>query len=154
MDITDRLQARRLRKKKRSTIFLERTRKGHRQSGEHRNCFKGHAGDASARGGGAQMGFSKRTETSLNLTELSLGLSISLSASPPPPSLSLCLSVHVSLSQPLSVCLSPPKICLSLPLCLLSICCIRSVAWRSIWLRVCALVSCAINKCPPGAQTS
>ena len=32
------------RKKKRSTIFLEKTRQGHRQQNQQLNCFKGNAG--------------------------------------------------------------------------------------------------------------
>ena len=35
----------RRRKRKRSTIFLERTRNGHRQSDQHWNCCKGNIGD-------------------------------------------------------------------------------------------------------------
>ena len=42
----DRLKERR-RKRKRSTILLERTRKRHRQSDKHWNCFKGKAGETS-----------------------------------------------------------------------------------------------------------
>ena len=32
-------------KRKRYTIFLERTREGHRQSDKHWNCFKGNVGE-------------------------------------------------------------------------------------------------------------
>ena len=48
-----------------------RTRKGHRQSDEHYNCFKGNMGQTSERRGGAYMGFSERIDTILNRTELS-----------------------------------------------------------------------------------
>ena len=44
---------------KRSAIFLERTREGHRQSVEHWNCFKGIVGETSERRGRAHMGFSE-----------------------------------------------------------------------------------------------
>ena len=50
-------------KRKRYTIFLERTREGHHQSDEH---FKGEVGETSERRGGAHMGFSKRTNTILS----------------------------------------------------------------------------------------
>ena len=53
-------------KRKRYTIFLERTREGHRQSDKHWNCFKGNVGGTSERGGGAHMGFSERMDTILN----------------------------------------------------------------------------------------
>ena len=55
---------------KRSTIFLERTRKGHRQSNQHWNCFKGNIGDTPERRCGAHMGFPERIDTILNWTEL------------------------------------------------------------------------------------
>ena len=42
--------------------FRERTRKGHRQSDEHRNRFKGNVGKTSERRGGAHMGFSERID--------------------------------------------------------------------------------------------
>ena len=54
-------------KRKRYTIFLERTREGHHQSDEH---FKGEVGETSERRGGAHMGFSKRTNTILSWNEL------------------------------------------------------------------------------------
>ena len=38
------------------TMFLERTREGHGQSGEHRNCFKGNVEEISKRRGGAHIG--------------------------------------------------------------------------------------------------
>ena len=41
-------------KRKLSTIFLERTREGHRQSDEHWNRFKDNVGDTSETRGGAQ----------------------------------------------------------------------------------------------------
>ena len=56
-------------KRKRSTTFLEMTRKGHRQSGEHRKCFEGNAVETSDRRGWAHMGFSECTDTILNWTE-------------------------------------------------------------------------------------
>ena len=56
-------------KRKRSTIFLERTREGHRQSNEHWNRFKGNVGETSERRGGAHKGFSERIDTILKRTE-------------------------------------------------------------------------------------
>ena len=47
-------------------IFLERTRKGHHQSGERWNRFKGNVGETSERRGGAHMDFSERINTILN----------------------------------------------------------------------------------------
>ena len=44
-------------KRKRQTIFLERTREGHRQSDENWNRFKGDFGETSERRGGAPKGF-------------------------------------------------------------------------------------------------
>ena len=41
-------------KRRRSTIFLERTREGHGQSDEHLNCFIGNVGEISERRGEAQ----------------------------------------------------------------------------------------------------
>ena len=46
--------------------FIERTRKGHRESDELWNRFKGNAGETSERRGGAHMGFSERIDTILN----------------------------------------------------------------------------------------
>ena len=54
---------------KRWTVFLERTREGHRQSDEHWNHFKGEVGETSERWGGTHMGFSKCIDTILNWTE-------------------------------------------------------------------------------------
>ena len=51
-------------------IFLEWTIKGHRQSDEHWNRFKGDIGKTSERRGGALMGFPERRDTILNRTEL------------------------------------------------------------------------------------
>ena len=42
---------------KRSTIFPERTREGHRQSDEHWNRFKGDVGETSDRRDGEHMAF-------------------------------------------------------------------------------------------------
>ena len=53
-------------KRKRSTIFLERTREGHRESDEHWNRFKGTVGETSERWGGAYMGISERIDAILN----------------------------------------------------------------------------------------
>ena len=50
-------------------IFLEWTR-GHRQSNEHCDCFKGNVREASYRQGGAIAGFSESINTILNWTEL------------------------------------------------------------------------------------
>ena len=47
-------------KRKRKTLFLERTREGHRQSDEPWNRFKGNVGETSERRDGAHMGFSER----------------------------------------------------------------------------------------------
>ena len=60
-------------KRKRYTIFLERTREGHRQSGEHWNRFKGTVGETSERRGRAHMDFSERIDTILNWTKLPSG---------------------------------------------------------------------------------
>ena len=59
-------------KRKRETIFLERTTDDHRQWDEHWNCFKGNVGGISERRGGAHncMGFYERMDTILNWTEL------------------------------------------------------------------------------------
>ena len=54
----------------RLTIFLERTREGHRQSDEHWNRLKGNVGETSERRSGAHMGSFERVETTLNRTEL------------------------------------------------------------------------------------
>ena len=52
-------------------IFLERMREGHHQSDKHWNRFKGNVGETSGGGGGgAHMGFSDRTDTILNWTDL------------------------------------------------------------------------------------
>ena len=57
--------------RKRLTIFLQKTRKGHSQSGEHWNCCEGSFGETSERRGGrAHMGFAERTDTILTWTEL------------------------------------------------------------------------------------
>ena len=53
-------------KKKHSTIFLERTREGHRQLDEHWNRFKGNGGETSERRDGEHMCFSERLDTILN----------------------------------------------------------------------------------------
>ena len=58
------------RKEEALTIFLERTREGHRQSDEHWNCFKGNIGETSERWGGAHMGFSERIDIISSWTEL------------------------------------------------------------------------------------
>ena len=50
--IIDRLEERGV-KRKRYTIFLERTREGHRQSGEYWNCFQGNVGETSEKRSGA-----------------------------------------------------------------------------------------------------
>ena len=55
-------------KKKHETIFLERTRKGHHQSGEHWNHFEGDTGETSERWDGAHMVFSEHIDTNLNWT--------------------------------------------------------------------------------------
>ena len=57
---------RRGKRKLRSTIFLKRTREGHRQSDEHWNCFLGNARGTSERRDGAHMGFSEHKDTLLN----------------------------------------------------------------------------------------
>ena len=44
-------------KRKRSTIFLERTREGYRQSDKHWNYFKSNVGETSVGRGGAHMVF-------------------------------------------------------------------------------------------------
>ena len=48
------------------TIFLEKSKEGHRQSDEHRNCFKDNVGETSERRGGAHMSFSERIAIILN----------------------------------------------------------------------------------------
>ena len=58
------------RKRKRSTISLERTRKGHRQSDQYCNYFKGNIGGTPERRGGAHKGLPERINTILNWTEL------------------------------------------------------------------------------------
>ena len=58
------------RKRTRSAIFSEMTRKGHRQSDQHWNGFKGNIGETLERRGGAHMGFPERIDTILNWTEL------------------------------------------------------------------------------------
>ena len=45
---------------------FKRIREGHRQSDEHRNCFKGDDGEASERRFGAHMGFSETIDTVFN----------------------------------------------------------------------------------------
>ena len=45
---------------------------GNKQTPEKGNRFKGNVGDTSERRGGARMGFSERTDTILNRTELNL----------------------------------------------------------------------------------
>ena len=57
-------------KRKHWTIFLQRTRDGHRQSDKHWNRFKDNAGETSERLGRAHTGFSERTDTILKRTEL------------------------------------------------------------------------------------
>ena len=57
-------------KRKRYTVFLERTREGHRHSDEHWNRFKGNVGESSERRGGEHMDFSERIYTILSWTEL------------------------------------------------------------------------------------
>ena len=47
------------------TICSERTKRGHRQAGQHWNCFKGNIGERCERQGGAHMGFPKRVDTIL-----------------------------------------------------------------------------------------
>ena len=47
---------------------LDKSSQDHRQSDEHRNCFKGNVGERSERQGGAHMGFSERIDTILNWT--------------------------------------------------------------------------------------
>ena len=56
-------------KRKRSTIFLEKTRKGHRQWDKHWNCYKGNVGGTAERRGEAHMGFLERIDTILNWNE-------------------------------------------------------------------------------------
>ena len=60
----DRVEERRG-KRMRSMVFFERTRGGHRQSEEHRNCFKGNIGETSEKRGGAHMDFSERIDVIL-----------------------------------------------------------------------------------------
>ena len=47
-------------------FYRERKREGHGQSDEHRNSFKGNAGETSERRGGAHMGFSESIAIILN----------------------------------------------------------------------------------------
>ena len=54
------------RKSKRSTIFRERTRKGHHQSNQHWNCFKGSIEKAAERRSETHMGLPERVATILN----------------------------------------------------------------------------------------
>ena len=54
------------RKRKRSTILLERKRKGHLQSDQHWNCFKDNIRDTPERRGGAHMGLPEHIDTILN----------------------------------------------------------------------------------------
>ena len=54
------------RKRKCSTIFLERTRKGHRQSNQHWNCSKGNLRETPERRGATHMGLPERIDTILN----------------------------------------------------------------------------------------
>ena len=56
-------------KRKRSTIFLERTKKGYHESDEHWNHCKGNVGEASERQGGTHVSFSKCIDTILNWTD-------------------------------------------------------------------------------------
>ena len=51
-------------------IFLERMKKGHCQSSEHWNCFKGIAGRTPAGWGRTHKGFPERLDTILSWTEL------------------------------------------------------------------------------------
>ena len=66
----DRLDERGVERDRGATIFLERTREGHRQSDEHWNSFKGNVGEISEKRGGAHEVFSARIDTILNWTEL------------------------------------------------------------------------------------
>ena len=52
-------------KRKRWTIFLERTREAYRQSDKQWNRFKDNVGETSERRGGAHTGFSERIDTIL-----------------------------------------------------------------------------------------
>ena len=101
------------RKGKRQTIFLERTREGHRQSDEHWNCRKGNVGEMSEMSG-AQDFPSKTIMVSVELASCTLSVSASFCVS-------VCLSVCFSLSvgRFLSVCRSVCwSLCLSLSLSL------------------------------------
>ena len=62
----DRLEERSVERGSARRSSLKRTRKGHRQSNEHWNRFKGNVGETSERRGGAYMGFSERIDTILN----------------------------------------------------------------------------------------
>ena len=53
-----------------SMIFFRRTRKGHRQSDQHWNCFKVNIGETPERLGGAHMGLPECLDTICNWTEL------------------------------------------------------------------------------------
>ena len=48
------------------SIFLERMRKGHRQSDEHWNCSNGNVEETYGKRGGAHMGFSEHMDIILN----------------------------------------------------------------------------------------
>ena len=56
------------RKRKRPTIFLGRTRKGHRYADEHWNCFKSNVGKTSESPWRAYTDFSERKDTTLSCT--------------------------------------------------------------------------------------
>ena len=62
----------RCRNRKRSMIFLERTRKGHCQSDQYWNCFKRNTGETHDRWGGVHMGFPECIDTILNWSELNM----------------------------------------------------------------------------------
>ena len=59
-------------KEKCSAIFLERTRKGQRQSDRHCHCFKGNIEEPSERRGGARISFPESVGTKMDWTELSV----------------------------------------------------------------------------------
>ena len=56
----------RRRPRQRPTIFLERARKGHRQSDQLWNCFKGNVGETPERRGGSHMGLPELIDTTWN----------------------------------------------------------------------------------------
>ena len=56
----------RRRPRQRPTIFLERARKGHRQSDQLWNCFKGNVGETPERRGGSHMDLPERIYTTWN----------------------------------------------------------------------------------------